>query len=89
MILKIIWLSLLSLTVLFLIAKLIGNKQISQLNVYDYINGITIGSIAAEMATSLKDNWIEPLTAMLVYGLAAFLISVVSMKSIKARKLLW
>jgi len=89
MILKILWLSALSLAVLFLIAKLIGNKQISQLNVFDYINGITIGSIAAEMATSLNDNWLEPFIAMMVYGFAAFLVSVVSMKSIKARKFLW
>ena len=40
-----------SLIVLFLLAKLMGNKQMSELNMFDYINGITIGSIAAELAT--------------------------------------
>ncbi|MCL1822622.1 MAG: DUF421 domain-containing protein [Oscillospiraceae bacterium] len=89
MIFKIIYLSLFSLAVLFVIAKLIGNKQISQLNVFDYINGITIGSIAAEMATSISDRWLEPLIAMLVYGIVAFSISMISIKSIKARQFLW
>ncbi|MCL2109686.1 MAG: DUF421 domain-containing protein [Oscillospiraceae bacterium] len=88
MIVKIILLSAFSFVTLFFIAKLIGNKQMSQLNVYDFIYSITIGNIAAEMATSLKDNWLEPFTAMLFYGCAIFLISLISMKSIKARKFL-
>ena len=37
-----------SIAVLFLLSKFIGNKQMSSLNLFDYINGITIGSIAAE-----------------------------------------
>ncbi|MCL2019789.1 MAG: DUF421 domain-containing protein [Oscillospiraceae bacterium] len=86
MILKILWLSGFSLSVLFFIAKLMGNKQISQLSVFDYIIGITIGNIAAEMATSITDSWIEPLTAMLVYGFAGFFISLITIKSPKARK---
>jgi len=88
MILKILFLSAFSFVTLFFIAKLIGNKQISQLNVYDFIYSITIGNIAAEMATSLKDHWVEPFTAMLFYGGAIFMISFISMKSLKARKLL-
>lgn len=42
----------LSIITLFFLSKMIGNKQISNMNIFDYINGITIGSIAAEMATS-------------------------------------
>ena len=36
-----------SIAVLFVLSKIIGNKQMSNLNLFDYINGITIGSIAA------------------------------------------
>lgn len=36
--------------VLFVVAKFVGHKQIAQLDFFDYITGITIGSIAAEMA---------------------------------------
>ena len=38
-----------SIIVMFAISKLLGNKQISQLTLFDYINGITIGSIASEI----------------------------------------
>ena len=51
-ILYIILLSVSSAFVMFLLTKLMGNKQISQLTSFDYIIGITLGSIAAEMATS-------------------------------------
>ena len=49
--------SLLSYAALFVCAKLIGRKQIAQLNFLDYIAGITIGSIAAELATDLENMW--------------------------------
>lgn len=73
--------------VLFLIAKLIGHKQISQLDFFDYITGITIGSIAAEMATELEQPW-KPLIAMVIYGGITLLLSVVSNKFPRARKYL-
>jgi len=43
-----------SLAALFLLTKLSGNKQVSQMNLFDYVMGITIGSIAAEMASELE-----------------------------------
>jgi uncharacterized membrane protein YcaP (DUF421 family) len=89
MVLKIILLSFLSMVMLFIIAKLIGNKQISQLNVFDYIIGITIGNITAEMATSIDDKWHEPMISLAFYGVMAFLISIISVKSTKVRMFLW
>ena len=56
-----------SFATLFIAAKLIGHKQISQLDFFDYITGITIGSIAAEMATELENPW-KPFTAILIYA---------------------
>ena len=84
--LYIFFLSLGSLIILFFLTKLMGNKEMSQLSLFDYINGITIGSIAAEMATSLEDNFLYPLIAMVVYGLSVFIISVLSAKSLKIRR---
>lgn len=88
-ILKVIILSLVSETVLFILTKLMGDKQISQLTMFDYIIGITIGSIAAEMATALESDYSEPLTAMIVYALVAVAISILSSKSIKFRRFLY
>lgn len=73
-----------SIIALFLLAKLMGNKQVSQMTLFDYVVGITIGSIAAELATELEEP-AKPLTALIIYGLAAAGISVLTNKSIKAR----
>lgn len=48
--LQVLPVSLLSIVVLFILTKLMGYKQVSQLSMFDYIIGISIGSIAAEMA---------------------------------------
>ena len=73
--------------VLFLVAKFVGHKQISQLDFFDYITGITIGSIAAEMATELETPW-KPLTAMVIYGGVTLLLSVITKKYPRSRKYL-
>lgn len=86
-ILRIIITSAVSLFVLFLLTKLMGSKQVSQLTMFDYIIGISIGSIAAEMATEL-DTPLNSLAAMIVYGIIAAAVSYISEKSLKARKLL-
>lgn len=85
-ILKIISLSFGSLVILFILTKLMGNREMSQLTMFDYIVSITIGSIAAEMATSLEDNFMEPLVAMVVYGLITLLISYITCKSLNLRR---
>jgi uncharacterized membrane protein YcaP (DUF421 family) len=76
-----------SIVVLFLLTKLMGSKQVSQMTMFDYVVGITIGSSAAELATELEAP-IRPLVAMAVYGTAAVLISLVTSKSVRARSIL-
>lgn len=75
-----------SFAVLFVLMRLNGKRQISQLSAFDYINGITIGSIAAEMATELEDFW-KPLLAMVLYALLTLLVSVLTDKSRRFRYL--
>lgn len=86
--LNVLLVSLGSIVVLFIITRLIGNKQVSELSTFDYINGITIGSIGAEMATSLQGDFLKPLLAMVVYAAAAILISFLSLKSQRLRSFL-
>ena len=76
--------ALLSIAVLFFLAKLMGTKQVSQMTMFDYVVGITIGSIAAELATELEQP-IKPLVALVVYGLAAAGISILTNKSLRIR----
>ena len=48
--------TILVLIILFFIAKMLGKKQISQLGLFDYIVGITIGSIAADISLDIDKN---------------------------------
>ncbi len=84
-ILKVILTSLFSVLTLFLITKLMGHRQLSQLTFFDYINGITIGSIAAEMATELEEP-LQPFVAMLVYGAVSIALELITCKMPRSRK---
>lgn len=83
--LQIILTTVLSAAVLFVIAKVSGHKQVAQLDFFDYISGITIGSMGAELATELESPW-KPLTAMIVYGVIAVALRVLTTKRQKSRK---
>lgn len=85
--LKVLLSSMLSYAVLAVCAKVIGRKQISQLDSLDYITGITIGSIAAELATDLE-NMGGPLLALLVYMLLTWLTSIAGVRFNRSRKFL-
>lgn len=85
--LKVAVTSVASVVALFLLTKLMGSKQISQLSMFDYIIGISIGSIAAEFATELE-NPENSLLAMVIYAVGAFLVSLVTGKSTRLRKLI-
>lgn len=86
-ILKVILTSLFSVVSLFIITKVMGHKQMAQLDFFDYITGITIGSIAAELATELEQPW-KPFIAMVIYGAVSVIISLVINKFPKSRKYL-
>ena len=78
--------SLLSLFILFLVTKLIGKKQVSELSLFDYVIGISIGNFTAEMTMSLDVQFINGVMALLTFGLFAYLISLLTMKSIRIRR---
>ena len=73
-IIKVILTALLSVAVLFIITKIMGHKQVSQLDFFDYISGITIGSIGAEFATVLE----KPRTVDCAFFLRSFIAYVKS-----------
>lgn len=79
--------SIFSYIILFLLTKLMGQKQISQLDFFDYITGITIGSIAAEFATELEEPW-KPFLAMVIYAIATLMLGIIARKFPRTRKYL-
>ena len=75
-----------SLIALFLVTKLLGKKQVSQLSLFDYVIGISIGNFAAEMTINLESNEINGIWAVVLFGLFAYFISYLTMKSIVLRR---
>ncbi|WP_046174393.1 DUF421 domain-containing protein [Domibacillus indicus] len=78
---------LLFLGVLFIMTKILGKKQLSQLSFFEYVAGITIGSIGAEVVTGLDRNIFHGVVGIIVFTLVPFLVAVLSMKSKKFRTL--
>lgn len=65
---------------LFIISKLLGKKQIAQLEFIDYTVGISLGSIAAEMATNTETPFYYFLIAMTIFFALAFAVAIVGRK---------
>ena len=86
-VLKIILTSILSVCALFIITKLMGRRQISQLDFFDYITGITLGSVAAELATDIDAPW-QSLIAMAVYLIFSLGLNAAARKWPRTRKFL-
>lgn len=78
--------TILILIILFFITKMMGKKQISELNFFDYVVGITIGSIAADISLDIEKNMIAGIAALFIYGFISYIISFISIKSIWARR---
>ena len=77
-----------SLLILFFVIKLLGKKQVSQLNIFDYVIGISLGNLAAEMTINSEISIINGFIAMVIYGICSLFVSYITSKSIIARRLI-
>lgn len=77
----IVFRSILFILLLFFTTKILGKKQISELSFFEYIAGITIGSIAGEVVTGLESNIYHGVLAMLIFGGVTLLVDILSLKS--------
>lgn len=78
--------SLISLITLFIATKILGKKQVSELSLFDYVIGISIGNFTAEMILVLDTQLINGVVAILTFGLMGNLFSYISTKSIVFRR---
>ncbi len=76
----------LSLVTLFLVTKMLGKKQVSQLSLFDYVIGISIGNFAAEMTINLETSEVNGILAVVLFGVFAYTISYLTTKSICLRR---
>lgn len=75
-----------SLITLYLVTKLIGKKQVSELSLFDYVISISIGNFAAEMTMNLDTQSINGFVSVVTFGLIGTLVSILTMKSISLRR---
>lgn len=79
--------ALISLLTLFIVTKIIGKKQVSELSLFDYVIGISIGNFAAEMTINIDSPEINGILAVIIFGVIAYLVSWITMKSVALRRL--
>lgn len=85
--LNVLFRSIITYFVLLLFTRIMGKKQLSQLTYFDYIVGITIGSIAAAASVDRHIDVFQSCFSIIVWSILTVLISIAVLKSIKLR--LW
>lgn len=65
---------------LLIFTKILGKEQISQLTFFDYISGITIGSIASEATVDLSSRIWPHFIGLLSWAILAYLMQYISLK---------
>ena len=80
--------TILTLVVLFLMTKLLGKRQVSQLSLFEYITGITIGSLAATIPIEVDGTWHLGLISMIVWVACSLGIEFLTIKSKKTRDII-
>lgn len=77
----------LSFFVLMLLIRFQGKKQIAQFTYFNYVNGIVIGSLAANIIWIRDVSLMEGIYIILLWGAITWFINFLSLKSIFLRKL--
>ncbi|WP_410769173.1 DUF421 domain-containing protein [Fontibacillus sp. BL9] len=86
--LEVIVRTLVSAVILFLLTRMLGKRQISQLSFFEYITGITIGSITAYLSVDVDTHWYLGIVSMAVWFLVSLGIEYLQIKSKIARDLI-
>ena len=74
-----------SFSVLLVLARIMGKKQVSQLTFFHYITGITIGSTAAEIASLKETPFVDGLISLIWWTMLTVVMSYISLKFPKFR----
>lgn len=86
--LEVIVRTLVAVVVLYVLTRLLGKRQVSQLSFFEYITGITIGSITAYISLDIGNDWYLGIIAVAVWFAVSLGIEFLQIKSKKARDLI-
>lgn len=79
--LQIIIRTLAAIVVMFLMTKVLGKRQISELSLFEYVTGISIGNIAAYISLDLENTWYLGIISLLVWVVFSVAIEIWTMKN--------
>lgn len=74
--------------VALLLTRMMGRKVISQMTFFDFVVGVSMGSIAANAMISSRGNAVTSLTALLTLSVLSVVTALIYIKSFRARKLI-
>lgn len=72
---------------LLILARLLGKKQVGQLTFFEYVLGITVGSISANMSTNLTNRALPEFTGLVTWVILTLLVQLIALKSRKLAKI--
>ena len=72
---------------LFALTRLMGKREISQMTFFDYIVGITIGTLTGALITDTNKNFTTILPALIVFTLFQIITAYLSLKNRTFRKI--
>lgn len=84
---EIVWRSLGAMAMLFLMTRILGKKQISQLTFFEYVLGIILGELAGFISTDVEANFLHGTIAMLVWFTVPFVFELLTLHSKGLRRL--
>src|SRR5690625_352044 len=70
---------------LLIMTRIMGRKQLSQLTFFNYITGIALGSIAANIAIKTNVHYLDGMTSILWWSLLTILVGYIGLKFPTAR----
>ncbi|MDF2984547.1 MAG: hypothetical protein K0R50_57 [Eubacterium sp.] len=75
-------------SVLLILTRILGKKQMGQLTIFTYITGIALGNIAGDMVVHRDIKIIDGVTGLVLWAIFTLIVEFLSLKSSKVRVLL-
>jgi uncharacterized membrane protein YcaP (DUF421 family) len=75
-----------ALIALYVLTRILGKKQISQLTFFEYVTGITLGDLAGMISTDVERYFFHGFIALIVWAFVPFFLEMLTLKSETLRR---
>ncbi|WP_251668927.1 DUF421 domain-containing protein [Paenibacillus camelliae] len=78
--------TIIAIALMFFLTKLLGKRQLSEMSLFGYISGISVGNIAAYIALEKNEMWLLASVSLCIWVLIVIILEKFTLKSKKMRK---